>query len=89
MFIRLRMLQGTQFPTRQPPPGVAPHSTKRKAKWDQRVKTALEAQRTANRASHNAVRFLSTEECHEAWQEFLHRKRDMQQRVQRKIAEHN
>ncbi|KAH7980847.1 hypothetical protein HPB49_019628 [Dermacentor silvarum] len=51
--------------------------TKRKAWWDQQVKTALEARRAANRAHRNAVRSLSTEECHQAWQEFLKRKKDM------------
>lgn len=63
--------------------------TKRKAWWDQQVKTALEARRTANRAHRNAGRSLSTEECHKAWQEFLKRKKDMQQMVQRKITESN
>lgn len=63
--------------------------TKRKAWWDQQVKTALEARRAANRAHRNAVRSLSTEECHQAWQEFLKRKKDMQQIVQKKITESN
>ncbi|XP_037557960.1 uncharacterized protein LOC119435064 [Dermacentor silvarum] len=63
--------------------------TKRKAWWDQQVKTALEARRAANRAHRNAARSLSTEECHQAWQEFLKRKKDMQQIVQKKITESN
>ncbi|KAH7941361.1 hypothetical protein HPB49_012701 [Dermacentor silvarum] len=63
--------------------------TKRKAWWDQQVKTALEARRAANRAHRKAVRSLSTEECHQAWQEFLKRKKDMQQIVQKKITESN
>ncbi|KAH7947182.1 hypothetical protein HPB52_008063 [Rhipicephalus sanguineus] len=60
-----------------------------KAWWDQQVKTALEARRRANRAHRYAVKRLSTEECQQAWQEFLRSKRDMQQIVQKKIAESN
>lgn len=60
-----------------------------KAWWDQQVKTALEARRKANRAHRYAVKRLSTEECQQAWQEFLRTKRDMQQMVQKKIAESN
>ncbi|KAH7955015.1 hypothetical protein HPB49_023977 [Dermacentor silvarum] len=65
------------------------HTMRRYEKRDQQVKTALEARRAANRAHRNAVRSLSTEECHQAWQEFLKRKKDMQKIVQKKITESN
>ncbi|KAH6946067.1 hypothetical protein HPB50_011429 [Hyalomma asiaticum] len=63
--------------------------TRPKAWWDQQVKTALEARRKAIRAHRYAVKHSSIEECQQTWQEFLRCKRDVQQMVQKKIAESN
>ncbi|KAH6928311.1 hypothetical protein HPB50_014120 [Hyalomma asiaticum] len=60
-----------------------------KAWWDQQVKTALKARHKANRAHRFAVKRLSTEECQQAWQEFLRCKGDVEQMVQKKIVESN
>ncbi|KAH6927337.1 hypothetical protein HPB50_001877 [Hyalomma asiaticum] len=63
--------------------------TRPKAWLDQQVKTALEAQRTSNRAHGYTVKHSSIEECQQTWQDFLRCKRDMQQMMQKKLAESN